>query len=227
LRYIRNANILKQITNQTPEQHTRDRIYSQLVSSEWGISKSAFVKALALFKKKFEMKKLTNSFLFILLIELLVSCNDVAKVNEKTIEDLEIEHMARKITDSIVKDSQFKANFDTVGLYNSPVKILKARLYNEEYSSFRDISLTFKNVSGKKIEGIRFKWYGLNVFGDPADMGTSFYEGFGTGFTDEVLYPNQTTTSSWDINSGNAKKIVLAWPYEVVFSDGKKWEIGK
>lgn len=58
-------------------------------------------------------------------------------------------------------------------------------------------------------------------------MGTSFFEGFGNGFTDDILYPNQTTSASWDINSGNAKKIVLAWPYEVVFSNGEKWEIGK
>jgi len=173
------------------------------------------------------MRKLINILLLIFPIWALVSCDSEVKVDGKTTEDLEIEQMARKSTDSIVKDIQFKANFDTNGLYKAPVKVIKARLYTEEYSSFRDISLTFKNVSGKKIEGIRFRWYGLNVFGDPADMGASFFEGFGSGFTDDILYPNQTTSASWDINSGNAKKIVLAWPYEVVFTDGEKWEIGK
>ena len=167
------------------------------------------------------------NLLILLSVAVLISCDNEARVNEKTIKDLEIEQLAKKTTDSIVKDIQFKVNFDTTGLYTAPVKVLKARLFTEEYSTFRDISLTFKNVSGKKIEGIRFRWYGLNVFGDPADMGTSLFEGFGNGFTDDILYPNQTTSASWDINSGNAKKIVLAWPYEVVFSDGEKWEIGK
>ena len=47
------------------------------------------------------------------------------------------------------------------------------------------------------------------------------------GFDDAGLRPGKSKTGEWSILSRNAKKIVLVWPYEVVFEDGTKWEIGK
>lgn len=124
-------------------------------------------------------------------------------------------------TDSVMKS----ALIDTVGLYKSPVKVISARLVKKEYSEYKDIELEYKNISKKPIDGIKFTWYGENVFGDPADMGGAITKGFGGGFTDERLGSNKKTTSQWNILSGDGKKVVLAWPTEVVFSDGTKWTL--
>jgi hypothetical protein len=133
-----------------------------------------------------------------------------------------IHHMA----DSMVQESMRNAMFDTTGLSTSPIKVISARLFKGEYSSFRSISLTFKNVSDRRIEAIRFKWYGIDAFGEPADMGTSsLVEGFGGGFDDSPIGPGKTRTSSWSILSSRGRKVVLAWPNEIAFSDGSKWEI--
>lgn len=128
---------------------------------------------------------------------------------------------AKHMTDSVMQ----QALFDTVGLYKSPVKVIYAKLVKKEYSNYKDIELQYKNVSDKSIDGIKFTWYGLNVFGDPADMGTGIVKGFGSGFADEHLSANHKTTSQWSILSSDGKKVVLAWPTEVVFSDGTKWNI--
>ena len=132
-----------------------------------------------------------------------------------------VEDQAKHMTDSIMQ----KALFDTVGLYKSPVKVIYARLVKKEYSNYKDIELQYKNVSKKTIEGIKFTWYGLNVFGDPADMGNGIVKGFGGGFSDEHLSANHKTTSQWGILSNDGKKVVLAWPIEVVFADGTKWKL--
>jgi hypothetical protein len=116
--------------------------------------------------------------------------------------------------------------FDTVGLYAAPVKVLGARLISRDYSSYKDIRLTYKNISTKAISAIRFKWYGINSFNEPADMGSSsLQEGFGSGFADDRLPPGKTDSGTWSIMSKDGKKVVLAWPYEVAFEDGTKWEL--
>lgn len=127
---------------------------------------------------------------------------------------------ASEIVDDVMRDIMF----DTLGMKNAPVKVLKAILYREPYSTYKDISLTYQNVSSKKIEAIKFKWYGEDAFGEPADMGGYTTEGFGGGFDDHGLSPGKKKTSSWSILSSRGKKVVLAWPYEVVFSDGSKWK---
>lgn len=150
--------------------------------------------------------------------------NEIKKSNSNDfIDSLE---RARKV-DSLVKQTMKNAMFDTVGLSLAPVKVLKSWFTQESYSSYKDIALTYKNVSAKKITAIRFRWYGETAFGDPADMGTSLQEGFGGGFMDDIVSPGRTRTSEWSILSRNGKKVILAWPTEVMFADGTKWEIGK
>ena len=130
--------------------------------------------------------------------------------------------------DSVEKASKkelIKSLIDTAGLFKAPVKILNARLVKKEYSNYRDIQLTYKNVSAKKIEGIKFEWYGTNAFKEPADMGNTMLEGFGGGFSDDVLRPKESTTSTWSILSRDGKKVVIAWPTEVAFSDGSSWKL--
>lgn len=168
---------------------------------------------------------LVSLLLFILMFTL-CSCETGIKTKESTVTDVLIQQKAKKYTDSIIADAKFNAAFDTVGLSKSPIKIISSKLIKSEYSSYRDIDLTYKNVSGKKIDAIRFSWYGINAFAEPADMGTSILPGFGGGVDDDPLLPGKTRTSSWNIMSRDGKKIVLAWPREVAFTDGTKWNIG-
>ncbi len=135
-----------------------------------------------------------------------------------------------------ISESEFKAHFidsarkkmnqdiafsDTASQSNCPVKVIVARPITKEYSNYKDVSLTYKNISNKTIEAIKFKWYGLNAFGEPADMGVS--DGIGSGFDDDKLRAGKTVTNQWNILSKDLKKIVKAWAYEVVFEDGTKW----
>lgn len=137
-----------------------------------------------------------------------------------------------KTSEEVVKDRVNKslgdALMDTVGLYKSPVLVTKATLFKGEYSSYRDIRLTYKNVSNKSISAIKFRWKGVDAFGEPADMGSgSMVEGFGGGFMDNTLKSGRATTSEWGILSRNGKKVILAWATDVAFSDGTKWKVGK
>jgi hypothetical protein len=137
-----------------------------------------------------------------------------------------LKYQAKKVADSLIKDVTRSFLFDTTGLYLSPVKVLKYRLYKEGYSSYRNISVTYRNNSRKKISAIRFTWYGTNAFKEPADMGGyGLLKGFGGGYDDNVLNVGSSRTSSWEILSSDAKKVILAWPTEVMFSDGSKWDI--
>jgi len=158
----------------------------------------------------------------------IIFCSCETKQEKSNIEanKLVTEARTKEIYDSILNETKKDLLFDTVGLCTSPVKVMSSRLVKGEYSNYKDMSITYKNVSSLRIEGIRFRWYGLNAFGEPADMGiSSLVEGFGGGFTDDPLSPGKSRTSQWSILSRNAKKVVLAWPYEVVFSDGSKWEL--
>ena len=168
--------------------------------------------------------------LFIIVIPLLFSScsnssssstiNDTDSINGMTVAEWK-----KNYVDSLTNKMTHDAMFDTAGLYLAPIKVTKAYLYEKEYSNYRDISVTYKNVSSKKIDAVRLRWYGVNAFGDPADMGTSFQQGFGGGFDDDPLGPGKSRTASWSILSRDGKKVVLAWPIEVVFTDGTKWKL--
>jgi len=125
----------------------------------------------------------------------------------------------------MINEGMKKALIDTIGLYKAPVKILSAKIVKQEYSTYRNVYLRYKNVSGKTISAIKFNWYGVNAFNEPADLGNPVAEGFGAGFTDDVLKPGRTQGSTWDVLSRDAKKLQLAWPIEVSFSDGSNWKL--
>lgn len=101
------------------------------------------------------------------------------------------------------------------------MKVLSARFVSDGYSSYKDVALSYKNVSNKKISAIRFKWYGENSFNEPVDMGSS--EGWGSGFDDDGLRPGAKGYGHWNVLSRDGKKILIAYPYEVAFEDGTKW----
>ncbi|OLY93512.1 hypothetical protein [Cnuella takakiae] len=134
-----------------------------------------------------------------------------------------VEQTAKKIRE---EKHGVGAKYDTGGLYLAPVKVLSAKFVAREYSNYKDIALRFKNVSNKVVTAIRFKWYGENAFNEPADMG-GLLEGWGGGFTDDALRPGASDYGQWSILSKDGKKVLIAYPYEVVFKDGAKWELSQ
>jgi hypothetical protein len=134
-----------------------------------------------------------------------------------------IEQNVEKIREEIHGEG---AKYDTGGLYLAPIKVLSAKFITKEYSRYKDISLRFKNVSNKVVTAVRFKWYGENAFNEPADMG-GLQEGWGGGFTDYALRPGATDYREWSILSRDGKKVLIAYPYEVVFKDGTKWKLSQ
>lgn len=147
----------------------------------------------------------------------------VAHINEDSLER-RIENSAEKVTENL-KDIRTNSIYsDTAKLQHAPIKITKARFYQEEYSNYKDVSLTFKNISNKKVTAIRFRWYGENAFGEPADM-SGFVDGWGGGFTDKTISPGRSMTLQWSVLSRDGKKILVAYPTEAMFVDGTKWKI--
>ena len=115
--------------------------------------------------------------------------------------------------------------WDTVGIDQSGLEIVSAEFVKtSEYSNYKSVKISYKNVTDKDIKAIRFKWYGLNAFDEPADCGNSSNEGFGSGYMDDGLKAGKTTSGTWSISSRDGDRIIKAWPYEVVFKDGTKWK---
>jgi hypothetical protein len=133
-------------------------------------------------------------------------------------------HIEESVTRVREEKNGIGAKYDTGGLYLSPIKVVSAKFVTKEYSNYKDISLRFKNVSSKVVTAIRFKWYGENAFNEPADMG-GLREGWGGGFTDDAIRPGASDYGEWSILSKDGKKILIAYPYEVVYKDGTKWEL--
>lgn len=168
---------------------------------------------------------------FFYIIVLLTACTTANKQDFSATDSIngmsEAEFKAHFV-DSIMKAAQKEASNlyeDTIGLWKAPVKVTSARLITKEYSNYRDLQLTYKNETEKRIDAIKFQWYGENAFKEPADMGNSFAAGFGGGFSDRSLGPKGSQTSTFGIMSRDGKKVVLAWPTEVAFSDGSIWKL--
>ncbi|RXR23494.1 hypothetical protein [Flavobacterium stagni] len=170
--------------------------------------------------------KLRVLFTGLFLTILIAGCNQKEKsvdnINNYS-DSLERQIKAEKMTDSLIKSNVKSKYTKTDSTIKFPVIIVSSKLVKKEYSNRRDIKLVYKNVSGKRVEAIRFEWYGENAFGEPAEMGDSFLVGSGRGETDEALNPGKIGSGTWEINSSNAKKIINARAREVVFSDGSKW----
>lgn len=152
---------------------------------------------------------------------LLISCNGVAKNDAPSKVDHSDPEFIR-IRDSIMASAQNEANA-SLEASNCPIKILKSKIVSSETGTYKNVFLSYKNISKKKVIGIKFKWYATNVFGEPADMG-AFSNGWGSGFTENILKPNALENSTFEVLSKDAKKIDKAFAYEVVFSDNSKWK---
>jgi hypothetical protein len=170
------------------------------------------------------MKTFLAFFILTLYIQ---SCNTQQEPKTKTPEEqAEFNHIKDSIMADVNKTVAVKLS-DTTGIYLAPVKVLEAKIVQEEYSNYRNVYLRWKNVSDKKISSIRFSWYGLNAFGEPADLGNSYSSGLGGGFDDDGLGIGKTSSGTFSILSRDAKKIKYAWANEIAFADGTIWTFRK
>lgn len=89
----------------------------------------------------------------------MLSCNQKDNTDE-LLEQLQ----NKKIEDSIHQKAivDFPHDIwtsDTIGISKAPVRVLKSQIVRKEYSTYKDIRLTYKNFSDKKVVAIRFLWY--------------------------------------------------------------------
>jgi hypothetical protein len=112
---------------------------------------------------------------------------------------------------------------DTSNLSTSPVEIISFQPVEGERG--KNISITYKNISTNPIAAIKFTWYGLDAFGDGADVGAD--KGYGSGITEETVNPGETKTIVFSVESKRLKRLVNIWPYEVAFEDGAQWRAKK
>ena len=158
-----------------------------------------------------------------------ISCGPKKETKaEKMLKELEINQKVdstMRASDEKIKQKLINMNWDTIGIQNSGIEITKAEFIKEnEYSNYKSVRLFYKNNSTKNIKAIRFKWYGLNAFDEPADCGNISNPGFGGGYTDIVIKTGKSSSGTWSVLSRDGDKIIKAWPYEIVYEDGSKWK---
>jgi hypothetical protein len=153
-----------------------------------------------------------------------MACNQRTPKKEPTAEELSFrKRYVDSMTTVLAEGAINKAYFDTSNQVNSPIKILSFKVVKSESGNYRNVYLRYTNTSNKTISAIRFRWHGVNAFGEPADLGNYSARGFGGGFTDDVLRPGKSDDGTWSILSRDAKKLTKAWATEVVFTDDTKW----
>jgi len=183
--------------------------------------------------------------LVLLIIALFLSCeqSSTTSTTKKAI-DTPIKDTTKKI----VKSNQV---FDTTGLSQAPVKILKTSLKSElidtvdnpgdnlhhegHFKRLVTIKIKYKNVSSKRIIGLLLNWVIVDKNGMPADIGSN-KDGIGKGYMGTLTPTNlvefsfgigKSNTDEWQQNSSTGTKIKLAFPAKVEFYDNSIWEIGK
>lgn len=165
------------------------------------------------------MKTVTYQMFLLLLAITIICCSRNKKAETKpetTFESqMAVEESKERFYESL--------KWDTVGMSQSGIIITDARFVQEEYSNYKTVRIRYKNISGKKIKAIRFKWHGINAFNDPAECG-GIDPGFGGGFTDDPISSGSTETKYWDVMSLDGDEITMAWPTEIAFEDGTKWK---
>ena len=165
----------------------------------------------------------------IIICFLFISCGPKKESRaEKILREVEIDRKVdstMKSADEEIKQDLINLNWDTIGIQYSGIEITKAEFIKEnEYSNYKSVRIFYRNNSTKNIKAIRFKWYGLNAFNEPADCGNISNPGFGGGYTDIILKTGKSNSGTWSVLSRDGDKVVKAWPYEIVYEDGSKWK---
>ncbi|WP_367356522.1 hypothetical protein [Mesotoga sp.] len=98
-----------------------------------------------------------------------------------------------------------------------PLKIIKAELVSDYYSSYEDAKITVENVSNKIIKAFALTFVLFDDFGDEVD------QLYGRYIAQKLkILPGEQHTSVWDTYEKIPTKI-HAFPVEVVYEDGSKW----
>ena len=165
----------------------------------------------------------------IIICFLFISCGPKKESRaEKILREVEIDRKVdstMKSADEEIKQDLINLNWDTIGIQYSGIEITKAEFIKEnEYYNYKSVRIFYRNNSTKNIKAIRFKWYGLNAFNEPADCGNISNPGFGGGYTDIILKTGKSNSGTWSVLSRDGDKVVKAWPYEIVYEDGSKWK---
>jgi len=149
-------------------------------------------------------------------IFLFLSCNETKRktvVSEETI----------KKNSNINPHDSIRAQSDTLKKEKSSVKIISSTLMKNQYSDHKDIKIVFKNSGRKTIKAIKFEWFCLNSFDEPAS-GRFFYgEGRFTANSVHVIKPGQSKSEFLEDFSTDANKIITTRAYYIVYTDGSKW----
>ncbi|MGQ0740201.1 MAG: hypothetical protein ACT4OJ_14210 [Bacteroidota bacterium] len=122
------------------------------------------------------------------------------------------------------------AHFDTANISTSPIAITETTIWKEkEYLGleYDNISVRFRNISGKTIEAVKLRWFCEDAFGEPVFLFSrpTIRMSIGQGRSNEQLKPGGIGQVRWRGNATDLYKVVRAWPYEVAFSDGIVWKI--
>lgn len=141
----------------------------------------------------------------------LSNCNSKS-ASEQEKEDSTKNLMLKDYTNNRMKEM----HFDTIKVADGPVQIISSKLDRDK------IVIDYKNNSKETITGAKFKWYLENTSSRPLDI-ISFEKGFGNGTDTKTVLPGERTTSKWDADTTNGKRIFLSWPYEISFENGTKW----
>ena len=99
-----------------------------------------------------------------------------------------------------------------------------SRISENQYSDHKDIRFTYKNLGKKSIKAIKFEWYCVNSFEEPAANGRNFYaEGRFTLNVVALIKSGHSKTEYWEDFSTDADKVVKIRAYYIVYTDGSKW----
>ena len=113
--------------------------------------------------------------------------------------------------------SYSQALIHTTELEDSPIKIDSYRFVSVNAGKPGHIEIKFTNVSTKKIKQVRFKWQEMNAQGDNIELGD--------GDITDSYKPKKHASAVFAIVNGEAQKVSVVFPYEVVYTDDTKWKL--
>lgn len=166
-----------------------------------------------------------NKLLLFSILLSITSCTETTKNNPTNHTQIKPKIEQNFQPEISYNDSIKQAILDTTNTHNSPVKILSSKIFNDVYSNHKSIQLTYKNISKKDIKGIKVEWYCLNAFEKPASGKHFFEKGKSNGLITDYLKKTKTASKVWEDFSTDATTVLSARAYEVVFTDGTKWNL--
>ena len=166
------------------------------------------------------MKRIASLFFIVLFIS---SCNGPSSQERKeALKQLKLDEAQKRSSDAVEKMLKNRED-DSLRIAAAPIKVLSYKVVKVPYTSYRNIEITFKNVSNKTINAVRFGFMGKTAFDKPANVGG--FEGKNYGNYDESIKSKQKQTITFSINSPDLKKIEYVRPYEIVYEDGEKYTL--